>query len=170
MLFQFLSLFSIKHLHCFVSFCFATCGRGSWSALGLGLRVWTWNGWRLARGLGWWACEGLSSFQPCLSTQGLSEPDGEEGVVGLTPCSASWPPSLPASGCPKTAPNGDRTEAFKGTGPGTRPSSATQRLEPPGSPAPSLGSGWEKGVLQAAGEQQQRKQAEAGVLITVQLY
>lgn len=41
---------------------------GSWSAPGLGLRVPTWNGWSLARGLEWWPCEGPSSSQPHLST------------------------------------------------------------------------------------------------------
>ena len=103
--------------------------------------------------------EGGSFFQTCLS---LHETCGAEGVRLILP-SVSWPPSLASLGCPKTATCRDRVEVFKSIGPDTGPDHS----------CPSAGIGWERAGCQrcaGAGEQGGGSQAEAGVLITVQLY
>lgn len=108
------------------------------------------------------AFEGVSFFQTC---RNLSEMDMAEDVR-LILLSASRPPSQAPSGCPKVAARRNRVEVLKDTGPDPGPG--------PSRPCPWAGiwagKGWGCQGCTGAGEQGGGSQAEAGVLITVQLY
>jgi len=100
--------------------------------------------------------EGLSFFQACPSGWGLSETDrGAQGVREVF-LRAPWSPSL-------APPGQDRVEVFKSIAPGTRPGPSCPCNTDPVLPRPDLGQ--DRARSSGGGSQ-----AEAGLLITVQLY